>query len=51
LVNIDDTFDMEDALEASTTWDVTSPPYTFEDTTGEVEVNPIHYNFFTWYEE
>ncbi len=46
--DFEDDFAMEDALQASGDWVVTSPPYTWEDTTGDVEVNPIVWNKFTW---
>lgn len=46
-----DEFEMEDTLQSSTEWTVTSPPYTWEAATGDSEANPIVWNMFTWEDE
>ena len=47
---IEDTMQVSDTLQDSTDWIVTSPPYTWEDTTGDTEDNPIKWNYWTWEE-
>jgi hypothetical protein len=49
--DMEDSFSVDDTLEGSGTWDITSAPYTWEDTTGDVEVNPIRWNLWIWEDE